>query len=527
MPDLKNDINSTEKLLNVIRGKDGESFTALGKQKDSLSAKKQAKNTNDILPKRLFDTKKYTVGVDVNREFVGLVKTANNSADRPIVVDKKIIKYGSQIFNDSPEFKTFLKSSIVDFCGSITNCNIWTKISTSEVNVHFLKVPRVPKNKLENVIYWTAKKEGFLDEEKLIFDFELHGEVVDQGNTKYSVMAYTASKTEIEKIKSLFFDMGITLSGITTFPFAIQNIFRSKWMPATEEIFASLFIGNNFSRIDVYNKDNLVMTRGVKTGSGNSMVEAIVTSVLDKTGNVRLTQDEAKKILLSLSSDSEKLSNKDAGHDLKTEEILEMISPVWERLARQVDLTLKTSSIGYQKVEKIYIISSVNVDDSMLDYMSNQLGTKAEFFNPFKVQKSYLAAESLSIQEGVLLSPALSISLSDNSRTPNVIFTYSEKNRQINIKRIDRFVFFSFLAALMICLAALFYQGSQWSNLKKERIKLEKELALYNPLLSMEKVLNTANEVKLQKAIARQYVQRYWGGAAMRDSLILHHKIYV
>lgn len=517
MPDLKNDINSTEKLLNVIRGEDEESFNALGKQQVSFSANKQTKNINIIPPKRFFDKKKYTVGVDAGREFICLVKTAHHSDGKPILVDKKIIKYSPRISNDSPEFTAFLKSSIVDFCGSVANCNIWTKISTSEVNVHFLKVPRVPKNKLENVIYWTAKKEGFLDEEKNIFDFELHGEVIDQGNAKYSVMAYTASKAEIEKIKALFSDMGITLAGITTFPFAIQNVFRSKWMPVTEEIFASLFIGSNYSRIDVYHKDNLVMTRGIKTGSGNSMAEAIVTSVLEKTGKIRLKQDEAKKILFSLGSGSQKLSDKDAGHDFKKEEILEMISPVWERLARQVDLTLKTSSIGYQKVEKIYIISSVNVDDSMLDYMSDQLGTKTEFFNPFKLQKSYPSTESLSIQEGILLSPALGISLSDNRRTPNVIFTYSEKNRQINIKRMDRLFFFSFLAVLIICLVTLSYQGAKWKNLKEEGVKLQKELALYNPLLSMDKVLQAANEVKMQKTIAHQYAQRYWTTAAMGE----------
>ena len=176
----------------------------------------------------------------------------------------------------------------------------------------------------------------------------------------------------------------------------------------------------------------------------------------------------------------------DAGYDLTKEEILEMISPVWERLARQVDLTLKTSSIGYQRVEKIYIRSSVNVDNSILDYMSDQLGTKTEFFDPFKQQASYLSMESLSFQEGVLLSPALGFSLSNNSRTPNVIFTYIEKNREIKTKRMDRLVFMSFLAALIICLITLIYQSSELNILKEKRVKLENELALYNPILSVD-----------------------------------------
>jgi Tfp pilus assembly PilM family ATPase len=515
---LKNDINSTEKLLNVIRGNDEETFSAFETQKVSLPEKKPPKKTNVISLNSFFKTKNHTVGVDVNREYICLVKTDNNSGGRPILVDKKIIKYSPQITNGTPEFKNLLKSSIIDFCGTPANCNIWTKISTSEVNVHFLKVPRVPKNKLENVIFWTAKKESFIDEENAIFDFEVQGEIVEQGNPKYSVMVYTASKAEIERIKSLFSDMEITLAGITTAPFAIQNIFRSKWMPVTEEVFASLYIGSNFSRIDVYNRDNLVMTRGIKTGSGNSMMEAIITSVYEKTGNLKLKHEEARKILLSLSPDSEKLKNTDPGHDFKREEILEMISPVWERLARQVDLTLKTSTIGNQKVEKIYIISSVNVDESMMDYMSDQLGTKTEFFDPFNKKRiSGYAQESLSIPEIILLSPALGFSLSDNSYTPNVIFTYSEKNKETIAGRINRVIFLCFLAGLAACFILLIYQSSYLNNLKTERQKLEKELALYNPLLSRETIQGAADRVKMQKTMVHQYAQKYMGLAAMEE----------
>ncbi len=514
---LKKDINSTEKLLNVIRGKDEESFSVSGTPQLSSSAKKQAKKVNFIWPERFFNTKNYTVGIDIGVESICLVKTAKSSDSRPVLVDKKIIKYNQRVSNDPSEFKAFLKSSISDFCGSITNCKIWTKISTSEVTVHFLKVPRVPKNKLENVIYWTAKKESFIDEEKSIFDFEVQDEIVEQGNPKYSVMVYTASKAEIERIKSLFSDMEIPLAGITTAPFAIQNIFRSKWMPVSEEVFASLFIGNNYSRIDVFNKDSLVMTRGIKTGSGNSMAEAIIASIYEKTGYLRLKHDDAQKILFSLSSDSPKLKDTDPGHDFSREEILKMISPVWERLARQVDLTLKTSSIGSQKVEKIFIVSSVNVDESMMDYMSDQLSAKTEFFDPFKVKKSDSSVESLSLPEKVLLSPALGFALSDNRYTPNVIFTYANKNKEAIANRVNKAIFFSFLAVLAVCIITLIYQRSYLNKLRVEHQKLDKELALYNPLLNRELIQGALDRLKMQKTMVHQYAQKYIGLAALEE----------
>jgi Tfp pilus assembly PilM family ATPase len=518
LSETNKDINSTEKLLNAIRRKDEESFNSLQKPEVSLSEKKPAKKIKFVLPKHFSNKKNYTVGADIGREFIRLVKTTKGLGDKPVLVDQRVIKYGHQISKDSPEFNTLLKSSLVAFCGSLANCDIWTNISTSEVNVYYLKVPRVPKKQLENVVYWTAKKEGFIDDEKSIFDFELQNEIVEQVSPKYSVMVYTAPKAEIEKIKTLFSDIGITLTGITIVPFAIQNIFRSKWVPATKEVFVSLFIGTDFSRIDVYNKENLVMTRSIKTGN-SSMVEAIVESVLEKTGNVRLKNEEANKVLYSLSPDSEKLRDADAGYDFKKEEILEMISPVWERLARQVDMTLKhyASTSENKKIEKIYIMSSINIYNSIRDYLSDQLEVKIEFFDPFNQQNVPSAVESLNISEKMFLAPALGLSLSDNNHTPNAIFTYYEKNKEINIKRSNKLIFLSFVAALIICLVALIYQGSKMNIIKKQGETLKKELALYSPILSIDKVSKVTDEIKMKRKIDRQYAQRYLGMAVIGE----------
>ena len=517
MSEISKDINSTEKLLNAIRRKDDESFQPLQRPEVSLPEKKPAKKFKFFLPKR-FSNKNYTVGVDIGSEFIRLVKTAKGPGDRSVLVDQKVIRYGHQISKDSPEFNTLLKSSLVAFCGPLANCDVWTNVSTSEVNVYYIKVPRVPKKQLENVVYWTAKKEGFIDDEKSVFDFEMQNEIAEQVNPKYSVMVYTAPKAEIESIKNLFSDIGITLAGITIASFAMQNIFRSRWVPATKEVFVSLFVGNDFSRIDVYNKENLVMTRSIKTGN-SSMVEAIIESVLERTGNVRLQNEEAKKILSSLSPDSEKLKETDIGYDFKKDEILDMIFPVWERLARQVDMTLKhyTSTSENKKIEKIYILSSINVYDSILDYLSDQLEIKIEYFDPFKHQTVQSNVKSLSISEKMFLAPALGLSLSDNKRTPNAIFTYYEKDKEITMKRINKLTFLSFLAALLVCLLLLIYQGSKINLNTKKQETLKKELALYNPLLSIDKVSKVADEMKMKRKIDRQYVQRYLGMAVIGE----------
>jgi Tfp pilus assembly PilM family ATPase len=520
-----NDINSTEKLLNVIRGKDQESFASKGKSKVPLPKKKPAKKTNLTLPKLFINKKRYTVGIDINEEFIGLAKTINSSDGRPVLVDQKIIKYNHLTSKGSTEFKSLLKSHLIAFCGSIADCNIWTMISANDVNVRHFKIPHVPRKQLENVIYWTAKKENPVDEKEFIFDFEMQGEIIDQGIPKYSVMVYTAPKVEVDKVKIFFTEMGITLAGITIVPFAIQNMFRTKWMKVSEETFASLFIGNDFSRIDIYNKENLVMTRGIKTGI-SSMTEEIAEAIVEKTGNANVDKEDARKILFSLvDPDTVKLKRTDIGFDLKEEDKFAMITPALERLARQIERTLEyyVSTAGAQRVEKLYIslALAMNVYDPILHYISDQLGTKAEYFDPFGQQPAYAAAEFLKLSERVSLAPVLGLSFSDNNRTPNAIFNYREKNREISIKRMNRGIFASFAAALIICFAVMIYQIMEAKNQSTHLNTLKKELSLYDPLLSTEKISTLAQEIKAKKQISHQYAQRHLGVATIGEISVL------
>jgi Tfp pilus assembly PilM family ATPase len=518
-----NDINSTEKLLNVIRGKDKGSFTSKGKSKILLPKHKPAKKINLTLPKLFTNKKRYTVGIDISEEFIGLAKTINASDGRPVLVDQKIIKHSQLASKGSIEFKSLLKSHLIAFCGSIADCNIWAMISANDVNVHHFKIPRVPRKQLENVIYWTAKKENPIDEKEFVFDFEMQGEIIDQGINKYSVMVYTVPIAEVNKVKSFFTEMGIALAGITITPFAIQNMFRTKWMKVSEGTFASLFIGNDFSRIDIYNKENLVMTRSIKTGI-SSIIEEIGEAIGERTGKANVGRDQARKILFSLiDPDTGKLKQADIGFDLKEEDKFEMIIPTLERLARQIERTLEhyASAAGAQRVEKLFVSLAMNIYNPILNYISDQVGTKVEYFDPFGHQSAYVAAQSLTLSERVALVPVLGLSFSNNIRTPNAIYNFREKSREISIKRMNRGIFASFAAALIICFAVMIYQVMEAKNQSMHLKTLNRELSLYDPLLSTEKISALMEEVKAKKQISRQYAQRHLGVATIGEIIVL------
>ncbi len=512
------DITSTEKLLDVIRGNNTDAFSAVEKPANSSSKKSKLPKKGMSLPKIFFTEKKiFTVGVDIGHEFIRLCKTTRASDGRPVLVDYNIVGY-NRVDKASPEFKEILKSSLTSFCGSPANCNIWVLMSAADVNVQYIKVPRVAKKQLENAIYWTAKKENPFDEKDYMADFELQGEIIDQGIPKYSVMFYTAPKAELEKVKKIFSDIGITLTGITVTPFAIQNILRKKGMPSEDGAVASLFIGNDFSRIDIYDKEHLVMTRGIKTGI-TSMMESIIEGINENDNDLKIEREDARKILFSIGPDSTKLTEKDAGFDLKKEEIYEMTLPALERLVRQVERTLEhySTALGFEKVGKIYISSAMNVSEQIIQYISEQLGIKIDIFDPFTQQMDHHVNKTISLSEKMSLVPAFGLSCSDNFQTPNFIFTYQQKNKETSIRRLNRGIFAAFVMALIISLTTLIYQGLEARLQNNKLTKLKKVISNYNPLLTKELIEKKSRELATKRQITRKYAERYMNLAVIGE----------
>lgn len=91
-------------------------------------------------------------------------------------------------------------------------------------------------------------------------------------------MAYTAVRTEINELKDLFNKAGFPLSGISIVPFAFQSLLRTGRIDSQQMHVASLYIGRDWSRIDIFSEGNLMLSRGIKAGV-KTMLEALRTEI--------------------------------------------------------------------------------------------------------------------------------------------------------------------------------------------------------------------------------------------------------
>jgi len=252
----RDDVSSTEKLLKLIRQK--ESAPAAPEPRKALPPEAAPLKSP---PTPLISLKKSsTVGIDIGHVYLRLVRTVEEAGGKLRIVDRRRLKIPPGAGRETPEFSSFLKAALNDFCASARRSRLWAIMSSAHVEISHIRIPRVEKKQIANAVYWTAKRESPFNESEVYFDFEVQGEVIDQGIPKLAVLFYTSPRREVDYLRQLFAGIGWPLTGISLVPFAVQNYFRTGWLPDGEGTLAHLFIGNDFSRIDVYSEGNLVLT---------------------------------------------------------------------------------------------------------------------------------------------------------------------------------------------------------------------------------------------------------------------------
>ena len=201
----KDEISSTEKLLDLIRedndqvqeptnlsaetSVDPETGTVAGARSEpeaeTVEEAKSAPLFSNVIPMR----KKTTVGVDIGYHELIMAMVNQVSERKQELLDFATVPYPEGISQNSPTFPAFLKNALKDFCGKSRQTAIWAAISAARVETRNLKIPKVSKKQIDNAIYWTLKKDLSFDENEMIFDFDVLGDIIEDGVNKIEVMA--------------------------------------------------------------------------------------------------------------------------------------------------------------------------------------------------------------------------------------------------------------------------------------------------------------------------------------------------
>ncbi len=545
------EITSTEKLLDVIRG-------GAEKQESGASDEVPARESHEsLLTGRFARQKGVTVGVDIGYSRIRFITVSQGSHKR-----WKLLDYGSStiptgIEKGTPAFTAFLKESLAKYCGPPGKADLWAMMSAANVEVCNFAVPAVAKKELENVVLWSAKKELDFNESESVFDYEVQGAIVESGVEKLGILFYTVPRKNVEETRELFAAAGYPLTGLTIAPMALQNIFRTDWVPAQDRTIASLYIGRGWSRIDVFSGGNLVMTRGIKAGI-NSMAESLVDeypawrqsvsresqqadipesgdAVLELSGSqsADATPDleQARQLIQALSPDSKPETELAEQFGLNDEAIFTLIRPALERLVRQVERTFEhyVVNMGRETISAIYLSTAINVCPPMVDYIAGQLDTSCDVLDP--LDPSHPWVEGVTAEETVsersAYVPVLGVALSHQSHTLNLIYT-KEDQKQRKKYLLANYVALAVIGVLLLSGVGWYAWCDRVVAGKQERVARLEQQVQKGIEITEASVRNMVADLKQERQLAREMRDRYLSAAVFGEvSSVTPEKIKV
>jgi Tfp pilus assembly PilM family ATPase len=457
------------------------------------------------------------------------------------LLDYTIIPFETGLNKNSPQFSRFLKSALTAFCGAARSVEIWSAISSANVETRYVKIPKVPNKQIYNAVYWTYKKEVSFNEKTDLFDFEILGEITENGIRRMEVICYSAPMLEIQELKNIFSASGYPLTGISIVPFAVQNLLRTRWIDPGVKNLCNLFIGKDWSRIAVFSEGNLVLSRDIKAGI-ISMIEAIREEV-DQHANraaetpaagaivpvstessgkePSLDGDPAGKLFHLLTQNPSAASIEMEGATYQKEEIFQMIQPALERVVRQVERTIEHYNLHYTRdsVGKIFVSGQVCTNREIVAYIGNQLDLPIEVIDPFKTAPSFLENVTIPESEGERggFVPAIGMALSDNSITPNFIHTHKEKQQLATVLLFNRVIFSIIVLVLTICIGINFWQGRLIKLKKGIQNQLQRQVDSSIPTVDQNLIIQMVAQKQQNIATLNRASRRYMGVAVISE----------
>jgi len=532
----RDEVTSTERLLDLIRTDSESDYNAAA----AGSNKSLGHRLKNIFNNPVSLRKVVSIGIDLGHEDIKMVKISRVSSQKYEMLEYERIPFEENIDRKSPHFPQFLRTVLTDFCGSSKKIDLWCTISSARVETRQIRIPEVNAKQIPNTVYWSYKKISSFDETQNIFDFEILGGVEEAGRPKIDVMAYTAPRSEVKELKDTFARAGYPLTGISIVPFAFQSILRAGIIETDEANVSSLYIGRDWSRIDIFSEGNLMLSRGIKAGV-KTMIEALRTEIegnlfelsvakspTKDSARIRAIRkklknelDQAHQLFFGVIHDTAPSVLDERQRLLKEDKIFKMILPALERLVRQVERTLRHFSLNFDnaRVGKIYISSGVNPHPRIVDYIGEELAIPTETLNPFADSANFisLAPSPDDPSEQSSYVPAMGMALSNNALTPNFLHTYKDKQKTVRTQWVNRGIGLAAVLIMLLGVGVFFWQDQQVSDKEYKLLQLQRQLA--NVTLRVDKalILKLVDETQANRRQIRDIGQKYFGLAVISE----------
>jgi hypothetical protein len=196
-----------------------------------------------------------------------------------------------------------------------------------------------------------------------------------------------------------------------------------------------------------------------------------------------------------------------------------------ERIVRQAERTFEhfRVNLNYDRVDKIYISSAMDISRRIIEYIGDQLGIESNLPDPLTLKLPFAvkSMEGIPVSERIALTPALGLAISDNAYTPNLLFRFKDKERLTSIVRANRIIVAVFIVAIFLSSGFYLYQLQEVRAKEAQITGLEKQLSQNFPRVDQNLVSQIAASAEKREQVYREYGDRYLGMAVISELSLL------
>lgn len=475
----REEISSTEKLLEVIRGEGATDAAA-------FASPPGGNLLREFLQHLPFFRKRPVVGIEIGADHLVLVKMLPLSPSRHKLLDHRLVPFPPNAPEGTSAFYEFLRSAVIDFSGSLKQVSLWTSLAPVHGGLRQIRIPgKAAKGELAHAVYWVARKELNFDEADTFFDFEVQGKIGEERDDKIWIMAYTAPREALKARQDLFAKSGLEPAGLTIAPFVVQNLFRSQWVPtAGITTFAALQLEQAASRLSIFFKDSLILTKVIDLGTDH---------LVPAEGPV--AAEEAP--------------------------LPEPVSPALKELTEAIAAVFQyyTGSGKGEPIQKLFVWGPVTPGKAFIDHLGRNLRVKpvtVDLLNPANPFLSRIRPPPSQAARARFTS-ALGLALSAGSRTPNLLCPFTAKATLAAAARLNRLLLGAFLSVLLILGGLCLWQDQVRQRKSAELARLQAELTQLAPVVTSDQITQLASQVIARQRLLKAKAEKYLSLAVLSE----------
>ncbi|MCW7754465.1 hypothetical protein OOT00_10760 [Desulfobotulus sp. H1] len=427
---------------------------------------------------------------------------------------------------DDSQFGGVLEKALASFAGKKKEARIWVLMGAADVEVRLLSLAPATDDELSVAVYWGLKKElGQELPNDLIYDYALVGRRMDGGYPRLEVVTCFANRKVLDPLRNLFETLGYPLSGITVASFALENLLREGRVGSSEESSCFLYVGDGWSRIDIYYKNRLRLSRDIKTGF-NSLVEVMqeeMQAVMRAAGEMLEPSAALVSSIVALVVEGDEARWQMNGRDyaIPNRRVRELSNPVVTRLVRQVERTLEYFALNFkaEPVSQVFLTGEMVRNPRMVHALSRSFALPVKVLNVFQPEdfSGFLSPPDSAWEQDQMI-PAAGLALS-SGMTPNLYCTWKEKQLARRNRRLTAAICLGGLLVLGLMGGFTAVKKMQTKAQLLSNLRTEEQLTRYSTSLNPEMIRKLHEKVETKRADEARRVERYFPLAVIGEVL--------